>query len=45
MEGKEEAQEAILASLVYLIGKGMELQADEVAAAALAGGKKTTARR
>ena len=26
MESKEQAQEAILASLVYLIGKGMELQ-------------------
>jgi len=41
---KEEAQEAILASLVYLIGKGMELQADELAGAAFFG-KKGTPRR
>ena len=39
------AQEAILTSLVFLIGKGMELQADELAAAALAGGKKAGGRR
>lgn len=45
MESKEEAQEAILASLVYVIGKGMELQADELAASALAAGKKPPARR
>ena len=40
LESKEAAQEAILTGLVYLIGKGMELQADELAAAALQGGKK-----
>jgi len=46
MDSREEAQEAILASLVYLIGKGLELQADEVAAAALAAAKaKAAARR
>ena len=39
MESKEEAQEAILQALVYLVGKGLELQADELAAAALAGKK------
>ena len=45
LESKEAAQEAILSSLVYLIGKGLELQADEVAAAALAAGKKPAVRR
>ena len=45
LESKADAQEAILTSLVYVIGKGMELQADEIAAAALAGGKKTAGRR
>ena len=40
LESKEAAQEAILTGLVYLIGKGMELQADELSAAALQGGKK-----
>jgi len=44
MTTKEEAQEAILGSLVYLIGKGLELQADEVAAAALASKKPPTRR-
>ena len=45
LESREDAQEAILTSLVYVIGKGMELQADELAAAALAGVKKGAGRR
>ena len=38
---KEKAQEAILSSLVTLIGKGIELQADEVNAAALIAKKQS----
>ena len=45
METREQAQSAVLASLVWLIGKGMELQADELAAAALSGSKRAPARR
>ncbi len=39
METLEQAQAAILAALVWFIGRGVELQADELAAAALALGK------
>lgn len=45
MATREQAQEATLAALVWLIGKGLELQADELAAAALAAGKRPTPRR
>jgi len=36
MQTREEAQSALLSALVWLIGKGIELQADETAAAAAA---------
>ena len=39
LETREAAQEAVLASLVWMIGKGMELQVDELNAAAAAAKK------
>ena len=47
MGTQEEAQAALLTALVWLIGKGIELQADDhaAAAAALAAAKRAGSRR
>jgi hypothetical protein len=47
MDTQAEAQAALLTALVWLIGKGIELQADEnaAAAAALAAAKRAGSRR
>ena len=45
METREQAQEACLASLVWLIGKGLELQIDDLSAAAAAAAALAASKR